>query len=292
MKSIETLVEDIQNVFQLPHEFAPERAERFGQRLATLVKTKIEEDSSGWQPRLRMSNLGTKCDRKLWYSIHEAANRWPIEVSARIKFLYGDILEQLLLFLAEEAGHTVAGCQDLVEIDGVRGRRDAIIDGVLVDVKSAATQSFKKFEQGLTYAEDDFGYLDQLFAYLEACQDDPRLVDKNRAAFLVIGKELGHIVLDVHNRPDISYRTMVSVKRGVTNQASPPPRRYEDEPEGASGNRKLSTVCSYCDWRHVCWPELRAFAYSNKPSYLTRVVREPKVPEFSLPNVTKSKGAA
>ncbi len=269
-------------MFQLPHEFAPERAERFGERLALLVKSRVEEDSSTWQPRLRISNLGTKCDRKLWYSINQAKDRWPIEVSARVKFLYGDILEQLLLFLAEEAGHTVTGCQDLVEIDGVRGRRDAIIDGVLVDVKSASTQSFKKFQKGLTYAEDDFGYLDQLFAYLQASQDDPLLVDKDRAAFLVIGKELGHIALDIHNKTDVDYRRIVAVKRDLTNQATPPYRRYTDEPDGESGNRKLSTVCSYCDFRHICWPGLRVYDYAGKPRYLTVVAKEPRVNELRM----------
>ena len=85
-----------------------------------------------------------------------------------MKFLFGHLLEEMLLFLAAEAGHTVAGRQDRLEIDGVPGHGDAIIDGMLVDVKSASTMAFKVQEPPDSLDTDDFGYLQQLNAYLEA----------------------------------------------------------------------------------------------------------------------------
>lgn len=278
MKTIETLVEDIQKVFMLPHEFDEEKLERFGKRLAQSVSYKINKEVTG-KPSLRMSKLGTKCNRKLWYEINTPHDGEGLPVEARIKFLYGDILEELLLFLAEEAGHTVEGCQDTLWIYDVEGHRDAIIDGVLVDVKSASTYGFQKFKKGLTYDEDAFGYIDQLQSYLHASQDDPKLTDKSRAAFLVIDKTLGHITLDIHKKSDTDYNLFVRTKQAAVAQEKPPERHYAPEPEGASGNMKLGVECGYCNFKHKCWPGLRTFIYYKGPTYLTKVVKTPNVPE-------------
>lgn len=277
MKTIDTLVEDIEKIFQLPHEFDEDRFERFAQRVKESVRHKInppELDGS-----LRFSNVGTKCERKLWYGVNASGERKALPTSARIKFLYGDVLECLLLFLAEEAGHSVTGCQTELRIGEVKGHRDAVIDGVVVDCKSASTFSFNKFKKGLTYAEDEFGYIDQLQAYLYASQDDDLVTDKSRAAFLVIDKTLGHICLDIHKKMDTDYSKVFSRKKDLVESEVVPPRGFEDEPEGASGNRKLSMFCSYCDFKEKCYPNLRTFLYSNKPVHLTKVVREPKVLE-------------
>lgn len=277
MKTIETLVEDIHRIFQLPHEFSEERLERFGKVLAKSVARKINQTGGGGT--LRMSSIGTKCNRKLWYSVNLPEIQEILPVEAQIKFLYGDILEVLLLFLAEEAGHSVVGCQDEVVLNGVVGHRDAVIDGVVVDVKSASSMSFQKFKKGLTYAEDDFGYVDQLQGYLHASQEDPLVTDKSRAAFLVIDKTLGHICLDIHKKSDQNYTKIIELKKQAVT-GNKPHRHYTDEPDGKSGNRKLSTACSYCSFKKHCWGDLRTFLYSGGPRYLTEVVRVPDVPEL------------
>jgi len=277
-KTIDTLVEDIHNVFQLPHEFNEERMERFSKRMVHSVSRKINPPDHS--PSLRMSNLGKRCNRALWYHINKAGSAEAIEVSRRVKFLYGDILEELLLFLAEEAGHTVSGTQDELSIDGIVGHRDAVIDGVLVDVKSASTYSFKKFKEGLTYADDEFGYLTQIQSYLYASQSDPLVTEKDRCAFLVIDKTLGHITLDIHPRDEtFDPKTLISVKKKTVALPEPPERHYQDEEIGKSGNRGLCTACSYCDFKRTCWPNLRTFIYSNGPEFLTHVERTPNVPE-------------
>jgi len=277
MKKIETLVADIHTVFRDWHDFDEERLERFGKRLAKAVANKVNAVQG--KSRLRLSNLGTKCDKKLWYSINQPNNGEELPVEARIKFLYGDVLEELLLFLAEEAGHTVEGTQDEVLLHGIVGHRDAVIDGVLVDCKSASTMAFQKFKNHLTYDEDAFGYIDQLQGYLEASQNDPIVKDKKRAAFLVIDKTLGHITLDMHKKSDLDYKKLVEMKQAAIAQEQPPRRYYADEPDGKSGNRKLSTQCGYCQFKRACWPGLRTFLYARGPVYLTRVERLPDVKE-------------
>jgi len=276
-KTINTLVQDIYSLFTEPHEFDEGNVERFAHRLATHIKNRISDERG--KPNLRMSALGTPCDRKLWYSINASEEAEALSPQTRFKFLYGDILEELVLFLAAEAGHTVEGAQDQLNIEGVKGHRDAVIDGTLVDVKSASTYSFKKFENHLTKEDDAFGYLDQLGAYLYASKDDPIVKDKHKAAFVAVDKTLGHIVVDVQPNTGKDYSKVVKSKQAVIEAKQPPARAFEDKEDGKSGNRKLATACSYCQFKTKCWPELRTFLYSDGPRFLTIVKNQPKVME-------------
>jgi hypothetical protein len=277
LKTLDTLVQDIYGLFTNPHEFDEKNVEEFGKRLATHISNRVSDEKTG--DRLRMSSLGTRCDRKLWYQSNAPESAEPLDGHTRFKFLYGDILEELVLFLAKEAGHSVEGTQDTLTIAGVKGHRDAVVDGVLVDVKSASSYSFKKFENGLTEEDDAFGYLDQLGAYLYASKDDPKVVHKDRAAFIAVDKTLGHITVDVQPNTYTDYSKLVELKKAVVSQKEPPPRAFSDEPDGKSGNRKLGTQCSYCSFKQTCWPGMSTYIYSNGPRFLTKVVREPDVPK-------------
>ncbi len=278
-KSITTLIEDIQNVLMKP-EITKEQADILGKRIAETIYQKFNRSE---ERKLRMSNMGTPCERKLWYSLNTPELGEKLSPEARLKFLYGDIIEELVLWLAEVAGHEVTGRQDRAVINGIEGHRDAIIDGHLVDVKSASTYSFKKFQSHLQPSDDTFGYLSQLggyqYSYEKECGSD-RI--PGPPAFLVIDKTLGKICLDF--QPDVGntdYEQLAERKRAVVNQPAPPGRRYFDEPDGLSGNRKLGINCSYCDFKRQCWPGLRTFVYSTGPRFLTSVVRLPAVPEYS-----------
>jgi len=275
-KSIDTLVDDIYNLFTTPVEFAQSNVEIFGQKLAIHIAHRISEERG--RPTLRLSNIGKPCERELWYSINTPEWAEPLPPQARMKFLFGDILEELLLFLAKEAGHKVEGQQDEIEINGVKGHRDAIIDGRVVDVKSASSISYKKFAEHKLPDDDPFGYMAQLGAYVSGSRDDPKVVEKDIGSFLVIDKTLGHVTLDTYAVPEVDYGLVVAQKRALLD-GPVPPRPYEDEPEGKSGNRGLGTKCSYCSFKHKCWPNLRTFIYANGPTFLTHVERLPKVPE-------------
>jgi hypothetical protein len=207
---------------------------------------------------------------------------WAEKLSpqTKIKFLYGDLLESLLLFLAKEAGHKVEGSQDTVELHGVVGHRDAIIDGRLIDVKSASSQSYKKFENNSVTGDNDaFGYQDQLNGYYQASKEDPALVDKEYISFLAIDKQHGHITLDSYRPNNVDYGAKIDRLRSIIALLQPPPRSFGSEPEGRSGNERLGTYCSYCQFKRVCWPELRTFVYARGPVFLTKVERTPDVEE-------------
>ena len=75
-----------------------------------------------------------------------------------------------------------------MEIEGVKGHQDSLIDGVLVDCKSASGRSFEKFKNHNLIHDDPFGYVDQVSAYAQANGLD-------EAAFLAIDKSTGEICL-------------------------------------------------------------------------------------------------
>ncbi len=277
MKSIDTLIPDIQglltsgvgNLNSIP-EFSSNLARRIGYR--------VQEERAS--PTLRLSNLGTPCRRKLWYSINTPGVGEPLSAEAELKFLYGDLLEETILWLAKESGHEVVGEQDEVRLEGITGHIDAIIDGTLVDVKSASSYSFNRFASHLSSDEDSFGYLVQLDAYLHASSlAGLPLLDHNRGAFLVIDKTLGKLTLDKHPRSVIDYKVLIDETLALLNKKNPPARQYQEEDFGKSGNKKLGVVCSYCQFKKYCWPGTRTFLYSTGPVYLTKVVRQPDVYE-------------
>lgn len=280
-KTIDTLVDDIYSLFDpsKPTEFNPDNVKEFGNRLAQHITNRISEERG--PPQLRLSNIGTECQRKLWYTVQQPDKAEPLSPNIRFKFLYGDILEELLLFLAKESGHDVQGCQDQVDISGVKGHRDAVIDGRVVDVKSASTFSFKKFASNGLRDDDPFGYIDQLGGYLHAGQSDELVTEKDVASFLVVDKTLGNICLDTYPKPETDYEAKVESLKEMLQQPEPPERTFDDVPEGKSGNRKLCTQCSYCSFKTHCWPELRTFTYAKGPVFLTKVDKEPKVIEAS-----------
>lgn len=274
MKNIKTLVQDIYGLFDPKTHIIPkeEDLETFAINIKNKLREKLAEVNR--PPALRMSNLGTRCNRQLWYKINTPGRGESLRPSTYIKFLFGDLIEELLLFLARTSGHAVQDEQKEVSINSIKGRCDAVIDGVLVDVKSASPRAFTKFEEGLNKDRDDFGYLTQLGLYKHT-------LEKDRAAFIAFDKVSGEIVLDEHKEDleQTDYKSLVEFKKEVIALPEPPLRFYTDVEEGKSGNRKLGVACSYCEFKKTCWPGLRTFLYYNGPVYLTHVERTPNVPE-------------
>ena len=284
MKSIKTLVADIENVLLQKGGWDNAAKEYLLKNIGESADRRLLPTSGASHTRtLRMSNVGTPCTRKLWYYCNlPETTEVTTSPSMSLKYFYGDILESLVLSLAKAAGHEVTGEQDEVTVDGIKGHRDCIIDGMVVDVKSASSQSFKKFRDHQLMTEDPFGYIAQLTGYLTAAQNDPLVTEKNKAAFLAVDKTLGHIVLDVYDLRDEveDYPSkLAKVKADVNNLSVTPPRGFKDVPDGKSGNMKLDSACSYCDFKHLCWPGLKQYNYSTGPRFLTVVKREPKVGE-------------
>lgn len=275
-KKIDTVVDDIYEVLNNgPGEIDEQHLLDFGKRVAAVVSDSLTDRED--RATLRMSNIGKPCNRALYYTVNNPEDKEPLPPEVRMKFLYGHLIEELVIFLAELAGHKIEGRQDEQEIAGIKGHRDLVLDGVVTDVKSASTYSFKKFESHNLAADDPFGYSDQLQSYLHTGQSDPCVTDKSRAAFLVIDKTLGHLCLDIHPYEPEDWEAAYEYKKDMVAKDEPPARGFDPVPEGKSGNMKLGMNCSYCDFKNKCHPGLKTYYYARGPVYLTEVKREPKV---------------
>jgi hypothetical protein len=294
MTDINTVAKDIYELFNNPDKFdtTREHIEEFAENLAKHLAERSEEtrvEKNG--QALRASSVGKPCSRQLWYANNiEQFNHEPLPPYKKLSFLYGDVIEELLFYLAKLTGHRVEGQQGEARLEGILGHRDGIIDGRLVDVKSASTRSLKKFTEHNLVKDDPFGYLGQLAFYLEAAQDDPLVTDKDQASFLVMDKQHGHLVLDTYHRDELPniYELIERQKQHMAS-STPPPRGFSPVPtesayrleQGAkpSGNKKLGVACSYCPVKNHCWPNMRTFVYSSGPVFMTDVVKTPRVPE-------------
>lgn len=226
-----------------------------------------------------MSNIG-KGTRQLWYD-KRFGNEEDLQPHVLVKFMFGEIVEQLVLFLAKVAGHNVTHHQAEVERGGIKGHIDADIDGVTVDVKSTSTHAFRKFADGSLADNDPFGYIEQISAYAKARDTD--------GAFLAVDKQNGHIAYLPFSKEELDVFDVdgrIEYIKKVVDQDTAPERCYPDEEEGKSGNRALGVNCSYCSHKFRCWQDangglgLRVFKYSTGPKFLTNVAVEPKVYEI------------
>ena len=280
MKNITTLVADMNAVLKGNGGWDKSINDFFTKSMSEVAASNIGvvQDRKGV---LRLSALGKPCYRQQWYDYHAPELGEELSAEALGTFFYGHILEQFAISLAKAAGHRVDGLQEDLEVFGIGGHGDCIIDGVVIDVKSASRYGFEKFKKNGVKEDDPFGYISQLSSYLHAYRDDPRVTNKESAGFLVIQKDRFKVCLDMYNLKDEleGKEAEVDKTKKIVTSTTKPERGFSDVSDGKSGNLKLGVGCSYCAYKHHCWPDLRTFIYSTGPRFLTRVTRLPNVPE-------------
>jgi hypothetical protein len=246
--------------------------------------------------QLRLSKTGTPL-RKLHYEFNDAltpatvyADSMPDHVLMNkvgpnvMRFLIGHVTEALLLFLAKEAGHTVEHEQAEVSLNGIVGHNDAVIDGHLVDVKTASMFGYPKFT-GYDLLSDDasldpFGYRAQLSAYHHALKESGIEI-KDDSYFWAYNKSNSEMCLTKvpkHRIMDAGAK-IEAMKHVADNLDGPPPEQlcYEPVPNGKSGNMVVDKNCNYCAYRTECFGgKLRTFKYAKGPVHFTKVVKRPK----------------
>lgn len=283
MKTIDTLVQDIEETILGYNGWNKAVGDFMGHNISRMAEQRFSKPQ---EPRgyLSLSALGTQCERKLWYKINKTDQGETLPPAALLKFFYGDMIEELVLTIASVSGHHVTGMQDRMDVHGIKGHRDAVIDGMTIDVKSASPYAFKKFKDGNLRNDDPFGYISQLSSYVYAAKDDPKVTNKTQGGFLVVDKVNGHVCLDIYDFSEEldSKEQEVSNLKDMVASEQPPERAFEPVPQSSKnpkGNKKLPMACSYCDFKKECFPEVRKFVYSNGPVFLTDIVSKPMVPE-------------
>jgi len=282
-KRIDTIATDIKSLVSnisngKPAQVTEENMNRF--------LNNIKEAFNSWNNpvrekdgKLRMSVLG-KPPRQLWYDRFSPKKTKDYDASLNIKFLYGHILEHLLLYLAELTGHKIADQQKKVEIDNIKGHIDATVDGEVCDVKSASSFSFKKFKNGDLVGDDPFGYHAQLSGYETG-------MGTKSGGFLVMDKSSGDVCFykpDELAKPNV--KTLIQTLQDTLKSSTPPKKCYELS-ETKGGNKSLPIGCQFCSHKWECYKDsnggkgLRVFKYSNKYVNLAEVNRQPNVEEIT-----------
>lgn len=300
-KNIATLANDIKDVLRclpLSKESAAEAGIDAGMMAGARVKRALSKVDRGNTPAFTIypSEVGHPCMRKLWYDRHfDAATMKPVETigpQTKFKFMYGDMLECLAVPLIKATGWKVTGVDEKLQRTfrdasndtwTVSGRTDICIDGHVMDIKSMSGISYQMYTSKGIPGADTFGYRWQLHTYnWMAGQETP-------SALLGINKENGDLAV-IENEDTSLIDTeskLMSIAHGVKD-ALILPAGMMPMPEGASGNLKLGTVCSYCKYKAECWKSAngftgpRKFLYAgNRVTYLVEVKREPKVSEIT-----------
>ena len=295
-KKIRSLEEDIYHILnnEVDHDPSDDLAAEYAMRIGgEFAKSLIPRNKPREIGRYWASDLGKSCGRRLWYDFNDPEKGEGLMGHTKFKFLYGNILEEAVLYMAEEAGHDVSMQQREVEfihedVDphynySVRGRIDAMIDGHLVDVKTTSSYGCKKYKDGITHSNDDFGYLWQLGFYASHIEADG-------TGFVFIDKQNGHIKYVeciVPTPADVKERAEWVDSTVRTETVDEIQRPFSDKVYGKSGNMVLDTTCSYCPYKRDCWKDanngagLKGYAYNHGPVWMTEVKRTPNVPELT-----------
>ena len=290
-KTVSTVVVDIEETIQkiidgTEVDIPAEYLEQFKTNVSeAIVRQLTPRTSSRKEKVLYFSEVGKQCGRALWYA-HNGGKSESISPDNKIKFMYGDILEEFLILLIKVAGHDVTEEQKQVVIplhDGweLRGRIDFKIDGTLIDAKSASTFAFKKFSEGKLITDDPFGYMAQLAGYAM------KETSMGAPGFLAIDKQHGKLALFQPTKTQLAHSVPDAQMLVHTIELpDPPPRYYDDKPYGKSGNHALEMDCSFCNYRKECWKEsnsgagLRSFQYADgRVVHFTQLAREPNLKE-------------
>ena len=287
MKRVEDVVQDIYALMESrdadPSVDVEAEIEKFGESVKALMRTEFGRKKREDNRKLRLSNIG-RTDRYLWNHFNGTEGE-ELQPHTYVKFMYGHLIEEMLLFLTRMAGHSVTDEQKVCNVEGVVGHMDCKIDGVVTDVKSASSFGFKKFKDGTLAYDDPFGYIDQIKAYAHS-------EGETEFGWLAMDKANGHLTYLKYDLTDTEAPVYEALKGDIVDrvkhvkklveQPEPAEWCYQPIPDGKSGNSKLSTGCSYCQFKDHCYPNLRIFAYSYGPKYLVDVVKEPKEQEVML----------
>jgi hypothetical protein len=289
-KTIHTLVDDIYRLMETKEaeESVDVEAEieLFGENMKALMRTEFGRKRTTDKRTLRLSNIG-RDDRVLW-NVVNGTEKEEIKPATYIKFMYGHLIEEMLLFMTRMAGHEVSDEQRVCEVEGIKGHMDCKIDGLVVDVKSASSFGFKKFKDGTLAMDDAFGYVDQIKAYAHACGETEfgwLAMDKANGHLAVLKYDLEDTQAPIHEHIKGDIRERIKHVKEMVKGDEPTELCTETVPDGKSGNKKLGIKCSYCQYKKHCYPELRAFAYSYGPKFLSEVVNEPRVQEINLEQI-------
>lgn len=277
--SVDNLVGSIDKALEGEGNLSLEQLVCVGTEVAERLEKALKNESKDVPANIiYASELGESCPAKIWLRHNGSpADQEPLSTSDKLRFMYGDMVESLMLAIVQSTGHVVADRQAPVSIPyrkwEVRGRIDCTIDEAVVDVKSTTSANMKKFAS-LEY-NDPYGYLYQLGFY-------HMLLRTEKAGFLVVNKTTGHYeYFDYTSRlpSDEAIEERIVEVVSIAERSIPPSiLPVESAPHG---NSKLRDKCAGCQFKKTCFPGVRQFQYADgRNVWLTNVVKTPTLKEI------------
>jgi len=210
--------------------------------------------------RIRMSNLG----RPVCQLQREKAGeeKEPMPYNHIVRMMLGDAVECIMEVLLRVAGLEITGGKEEAELEihgqTVRGENDIEIEGRVYDTKSSSPWAFThKWTEGWSgIARDDaFGYAAQLWGYATG-------TGKPQGGWIVVNKSTGEInIVEADPSPTQLEQLETFIQENVKTIASDRPltRCFEPTTElfrgNPTGNKRLHTTCTFCNFRASCWPD-------------------------------------
>ena len=190
------------------------------------------------------------------------------DVSTKMKFIFGDIIEAIVMVLLKSTPLKVESEQENVKHDwkdgtSISGTLDVVVGGKVYDIKSASDFSYKyKFKKGFdTVKQDDpFGYVSQGYLYAKS-------MGLPFGGWIVVNKNTGDIhvteaPLDNQTAENeavaIAKKNMDAINLDLPFQRCFTPQAEIDN-KNPSGNLELGVNCRYCEYKEHCWGEQLSF---------------------------------
>lgn len=218
--------------------------------------------------RLRMSNVGKPlCQLQMGASGAKPKRK---SYNFKTQMMIGDAVEAIADIYLALAEVNVTSSKDEVKLDvgdvTINGTDDVEIDHKVYDIKSCSPWAFdNKWMYGYESLKQDdpFGYIGQLTGYAKA-------KGKEVGGWIVINKSTGQLVVveadTSENEKVMNLFNIQNNVEAVTNN-HPFERQFEAEPDKwrgkATGRKRLSKSCGFCDYVGSCWPTAKYEAHPD-----------------------------
>lgn len=240
--------------------------EQFGEDCKDSLRKQL---SSRGDFRVRMSGLGRPlCQQKM----EKKGHTQEMAYNDIMRFLMGDLVEAVAVFVMKAAGVNVVDTQRQCELElagnNVKGTLDIILDDgekKVWDIKSTSPWSFdNKFSGRGGYdvikEDDPFGYIMQGYLYSEA-QDMPF------GGWIAINKSSGE--WDFVEAPDDQKEDREAYLADARSRVESLERDdkfkipFEEADESYTlkgekiftGNKLMPKTCTFCSFKEKCWPK-------------------------------------
>ena len=234
--------------------------EQFGEDCKTAFRKQFTEERNK-EFSIRMSSIGKPLCQLQMEKNKSSSESPPYNFKMRV--LFGDLIEAAAIGIMKAAGIKIQSEQKEVhnELSGVKikGTYDVEIDNKIYDIKSASPWAYdNKFAKGFNNVKEDdnFGYVVQGSLYSDSS-------GKPFGGWIVINKSTGEwqIVETPTYNEDYKTKAIKIAEENIDALVNDKEfeRCFEDTPETfnkvTTGNRVLSTVCSFCSYKKTCWGE-------------------------------------